>query len=93
MLLNNLHPDKDDCLYFLYRFALRSWVLFLSVIFSYPVAEIGGRTLTGKQLLTMVGAFALVMIVDFLSVWIKAYPIYKEQDRIDWENNGRKKTR
>lgn len=93
MLLNNVRPDKDDCLYFLYRFVLRSWFLFLTVIFSYPVVVLFGRSFTGKQLLTMPGAFVLIVAVDFLSVWIKAYPIIKEQERIEWENNGRKKTR
>jgi hypothetical protein len=44
------------------------------VIFSYPVAELWGRTLTGKQFLEMCGAFILIVGVDFLSVWIKAYP-------------------
>ena len=93
MLLNNVRPDKDDCFYFIYRFALRSWLLFLVVIFSYPLAGFYGRSLTESQLLTMVGVFALIVAVDFLSVWIKAYPIYKEQDRIEWENNGGRKTR
>lgn len=93
MLLDNVRPDKDDCLYFLYRFALRSWFLFQVVLFSYPIAVLYGRSFTGKQLLTMAGAFVLIVVVDFLSVWIKAYPIYKEQERIDWENNGRRKTR
>lgn len=93
MLLNNFLPDSDDRFYFLYRFAVRSWLLFLSVIFSYPVAGFWGRTLTGRQFLEMCAAFVLIVVVDFLSVWIKAYPIYKEQARIEWENNGRKKTR
>lgn len=26
-------------------------------------------------------------------VWIKAYPIHKEQERVQWENFGRRKTR
>ena len=92
MLLNNFRPDSDDRFYFLYRFAVRSWLLFLSVIFSVPVGAILGRSFTGKQFLTMCGGFVLILVVDFLSVWIKAYPIYKEQDRVDWENWGRRKT-
>lgn len=93
MLLNNFRPDNDDRFYFLYRFAVRSWLLFLSVIFSYPVAGLFGRELTGKQFLEMCGAFVLIVTVDFLSVWIKAYPIYKERERVEWENWGRRKTR
>ena len=93
MLLNNFRPDNYDRFYFLYRFAVRSWLLFLSVIFSYPVAGLWGRTLTGSQFLEMCAAFVLIVVVDFLSVWIKAYPLYKEQERIEWENNGRRKTR
>lgn len=93
MLLNNFRPDNDDCFYFLYRFAVRSWLLFLSVIFSYPVVGFFDRTLTGKQFLEICGAFVLIFVVDFLSVWIKAYPIYKERERVEWENWGRRKTR
>lgn len=93
MLLNNFRPDKDDRFYFLYRFAIRSWLLFLSVIFSVPVGVIFGRSITGKQFLGMCGAFAIILTVDFLSVWIKAYPIYKERERVEWENWGRRKTR
>lgn len=93
MLLNNVRPDKDDTFYFIYRFAVRSWLLFLAVIFSYPVLGLCGRSMTAEQFLTLSGVFVLILVVDFLSVWIKAYPIYKEQERIDWENNGRRKTR
>ena len=93
MLLNNVRPDKDDTIYFIYRFAVRSWLLFLSVIFSVPVGAIFGRSITGKQLLAMGGVFMLIVAVDFLSVWIKAYPIYKERERVEWENWGRRKTR
>ncbi len=93
MLLNNVRPDETDRFYFLYRFVVRSWLLFLVVIFSYPVAGLWGRSFMGKQFLILCAAFVLIVVVDFLSVWIKAYPIYKEQERIDWENNGRKKTR
>lgn len=93
MLLNNFRPDKDDALYFIYRFAVRSWLLFLGVIFSYPIIGIFGRALTEKQFLTLCGVFVLSMAVDFLSVWIKAYPIYKERERIEWETFGRRKTR
>lgn len=93
MLLDNVRPDKNDCLYFIYRFALRSWLLFLAVIFSYPIVVLFGWSFTSAQLLTMLGTFALIVVVDFLSVCIKAYPIYKEQERIEWENNGRRKTR
>lgn len=92
MLLNNVRPDKNDPLYFLFRFAVRSWLLFLSVIFSVPVGAIFGRSITGKQFLAMCGAFVLVVVVDFLSVWMKAYPIYKERERIEWETFGRRKT-
>lgn len=93
MLLNNVPVDKDDTLYFFYRFAVRSWLLFLSVIFSVPVGALFGRSISGKQLLAMGGAFILIVAVDFLSVWIKAYPIYKEQKRLEWEHWGRRKTR
>ena len=93
MLLNNVRPDKNDPLYFLFRFAVRSWLLFLSVIFSVPVFPLFGKSLTGNQFLSMCGAFILIVVVDFLSVWIKAYPIYKEQERIEWETFGRRKTR
>lgn len=93
MLLNNVRPDKNDPLYFLFRFAVRSWLLFLSVIFSVPVFPLFGKSLTGNQFLSMCGAFILIVAVDFLSVWIKAYPLIKEQERIEWENNGRKKNR
>jgi len=93
VLLNNVRPDKDDTIYFIYRFAVRSWLLFLSVIFSVPVGAIFGRSITGKQLLAMGGVFMLIVAVDFLSVWIKAYPIYKERERVEWENWGRRKTR
>lgn len=93
MLLNNFRPDNDDRFYFIYRFALRSWLLFLAVIFSYPLMGLCGRTLTGEQFITLCGAFGLILAVDFLSVWIKAYPIYKERERIEWENWGRRKTR
>lgn len=41
----------------------------------------------------MGGAYVLFVVVDFVSVWIKAYPIYTEQERIDWENYGRRKTK
>lgn len=93
MLLNNLRPDENDSLYFFYRFAVRSWLLFLSVIFSVPVGAIFGREITGKQFLAMCGAFVLIVAVDFLSVWIKAYAIYKERARVEWETYGRRKTR
>lgn len=93
MLLNNVWPDENDLLYFLYRFAVRSWLLFMAVIFSYPVAGIFGRSFTGKQFLTVCGAFVLIVVVDFISVWIKAYPIYKERERVEWETFGRRKTR
>ncbi len=93
MLLNNIRPDESDRFYFLYRFVLRSWFLFLGVIFSYPIAGIWGRSFTWNQFLVMGGAYVLIVVVDFISIWIKAYPIYKEQERIDWENHGRRKTR
>jgi len=93
VLLNNFRPDENDRFYFLFRFAFRSWLLFLSVIFSVPVAAILDRSITSKQFLTMCGGFVLIMTVDFLSVWIKAYPIYKEQERTERENFGSRKTR
>jgi hypothetical protein len=93
VLLNNFRPDEDDRFYFIYRFAVRSWLLFLSVIFSVPVGAIFGRSVTGKQFLAMCGAFILIVAVDFLSVWIKACPIYKERERVEWETFGRRKTR
>ena len=88
MLLNNVWPDEDNRFYFLYRFALRSWLLFLALIFSIPIAEMFNRSLAGKQFITAFASFLLIMAGDFISVWIKAYPIYKEQERIDWENHG-----
>lgn len=87
-----MRPDKDDTFYFIYRFAVRSWLLFLAVIFSYPILGLLGCSITGEQFLTLCGVFVLILAVDFLSVWIKAYPIYKEQERVEWENWGRKKT-
>lgn len=93
MLLNNVRPDENDRFYFLYRFAVRSWLLFLAVLFSYPIAMLCGRALTGKQFLTLSGAFVLIVAVDFLSVWLKAYPIYKNRERAEWENFGHRKTR
>ncbi len=93
MLLNNIRPDENDRFYFIYRFAVRSWLLFLTVVFSYPVAGLWGRSFTGNQFLTLSGAFALIVAVDFLSVWIKAYPIYKERERVEWETFGRRNTR
>ena len=92
MLLNNFRPDENDRFYFLLRFAVRSWLLFLSVIFSVPIAAILGHSIATKQFLTVCGGFALMVAVDFISVWIKAYPIYKEQERIDLETFGRKQT-
>lgn len=93
MLLNNFRPDNDDRFYFLYRFAVRSWLLFLCVIFSYPVLGICGRSMTAEQFLTLCGVFVLILAVDFLSVWIKAYPEYKEMERIERNTFGLKKTR
>jgi len=93
VLLNNFRPDNDDALYFLYRFVIRSWFLFLSVIFSVPVSAIFGQSISGKQFLEMLGAFILIILVDFLSVWIKAYPIYKERERVKRETFGYKQTR
>lgn len=93
MLLNNIRPDIDDIFYFIYRFVVRSWLLFLFILFSVPIAEMFNFIFTAKQFLVMGGAFVLVVAVDFLSIWIKAHPLYKEQDRIEWENNGRRKTR
>ena len=88
-----MRPDKDDTFYFIYRFAVRSWLLFLCVIFSYPALGIFGRSMMAEQFLTLCGAFVLILAVDFISVWIKAYSIYKEQERIEWESWGRRKTR
>lgn len=93
MLLNNFRPDNDDRFYFLYRFAVRSWLLFLALIFLSPVLGHLGRSMTDGQFLTLCGVFILIVAVDFISVWIKSYPIYKEQERIEWENFGRKKSR
>lgn len=39
----------------------------------------------------MGGAYVLIVVVDFISVWIKANHSYKEQERTEWENWGRKK--
>lgn len=88
-----MKPDPGDRLYFLYRFAVRSWLFFLAVLFSAPIMAIRGRSFSGKQFLALWVVFGVIVIVDFISIWIKAYPIYKEQERIDWENNGRRKTR
>ncbi len=93
MLLNNFHPDKDDRFYFLFRFAVRTWLLFLSVIISVPLGDIFGRSITGKQFITMCGGFVLVLVLDFISVWIRAYAEYKEIDRMERENFGFKKSR
>lgn len=93
MLLNNVRPDENDRFYFLYRFVVRSWLLFLAVLFSYPIAGLWGRSFTGKQFLTLCVTFVCIVAVDFLSVWIKAYPIYKERERVEWETFGRRKTR
>lgn len=93
MLLNNFRPDEDDRFYFLFRFAVRSWLLFLCLIFSYPIAGLWGRTLTAEQFLTYCCVFVLILAVDFIGVWVKAYPIYKEQEQIEWENWGIRKTR
>ena len=92
MLLNNFRPDNDDRFYFFYRFVMRSWFLFLSVIFLSPVLGLLGRSITGEQFLTLCGVFVLILAVDFLSVWIKAYPLIKERERIEWETFGRRKT-
>jgi hypothetical protein len=78
------------CLFF---FVLTFPLLFLAVIFSYPIVGLYGCSLAGKQFLTLCGTFVLVVAVDFLSVWIKAYPIYKERERAEWETFGRRKTR
>jgi hypothetical protein len=88
-----VRPDKDDTFYFIYRFAVRSWLLFLCVIFSYPVLGLCGRSMTVEQFPTQCSAFVLILVVDFLSVWIKAYPIYKEQERVEWEIFGRRNAR
>ena len=93
MLLNKIRPDEEDRFYFLYKFAVRSWLLFLVVMFSVPVAGVFRRSFTGKQFITLWVSFFLILAVDFISVWIKAYPLYKERERIEWENNGRRKTR
>ena len=93
MLLNNVRPDKNDPLYFVFRFAVRSWLLFLSVIFSHPIAGLCGLTLTGKQFLILCSVLVLILSVDFLSVCIKAYPINKERERVEWETFGRRRTR
>jgi len=93
VLLNNVRPDEDDRFYFLYRFAVRSWLLFLILIFSVPIADMFHRSVSGKQFITACVSVLLILVVDFVSVWIKAYVVYKEQERIDWENNGRRKTR
>lgn len=93
MLLDNVRPDPEDRFYFLYRFAIRSWLLFLSVIFSVPVGAFFGRLITGNQFLTICGGFMLMVAVDYLSVCIKAYPIYKERERVEWETYGRRNTR
>ena len=93
MLLNNIFPDENDRLYFFYRFAVRSWLLFLSLIFAYPIAGFYERAFTEKQFLTLCSVFVLIVVVDFLSVWIKAYPIYKERERMEVEIWGRRKTR
>ena len=68
VLLNNFRPEKDDRFYFLFRFAVRSWLLFLCVIFFVPIGNVFGRSITGNQFLTMCGAFALMVAVDFISV-------------------------
>ena len=93
MLLNNIRPDETERFYFLFRFTVRSWLQFLGVIFSVPIAELFHRSITVSQFITLCGVFVLIVVVDFISVWIKAYSLYKEQERIDWENNGRRKTR
>ena len=91
MLLNNFRPDKDDRFYFLFRFAVRSWLLFLSVIFSVPLCLFFGRSFTLKQFCAMFGAFVLIVAVDFISVWIKASAEYKEMGRVEREMYGRRK--
>lgn len=91
MLLNDFRPDKDDRFYFLFRLRLGRHSV-LSVTFSVPVAAIVGRSVTGKQFLTMCGGFVLILAVDFISVWIKAYSEYKEMERIERETFGRRKT-
>lgn len=93
MLSIKVIPNKDDTFYFLYRFAMRSWFLFLAVVFSVPIAELFRRSITIKQFIALCGVLVLVVAVDFISVWIKAYSIYQEHERIEWENNGRRKTR
>lgn len=93
MLLNNFRPDNDDRFYFFYRFVIRSWLLFLFLIFLSPVLGLMGHSITGEQFISLCGVFVLILAVDFISLWIKAYPLIKEQERIEWENNGRKKTR
>ena len=93
MLLNNVRANKDDTFYFIYRFAVRSWLLFLCLIFSYPILGLCGRSMTAEQFLILCGVFVLIGVVDFLSVWIKASPIYKEQERVEWERFGRRNTR
>ena len=92
MLLNNFRPDKDDRFYFLFRFAVRSWLLFMTLIFSAPIFGLLGKALTGKQFLILCGAFVLIVAVDYFSICIKAYPIFKERERAEWETFGRRKT-
>ncbi len=67
--------------------------MFLAVLFSVPVGAIAGRPISGEKLLTMCGAFVFIVVVDFVSVWIKAYREYKEMARIKREMFGRRKFR
>jgi len=75
MLLDNVRPDRDDRFYFFYRFAIRSWLFFLAVLFAAPIMAIRGRSFTSAQFLTLWVVFGLIVIVDFIGIWIKAYPI------------------
>lgn len=58
MLLDNVRPDDNDRFYFLYRFAVRSWLFFLAVLFSAPIMAIRGRSFTGKQFFALWVAFS-----------------------------------
>jgi len=93
MLLDNVRPDKDDRYNFFFRFVCRAWFLFLVLLFSIPVMEVKGHALNRKQFIILSVAFLLIVVMDYLGMWIKYARQRKADKRIDIQHHGIKKTR
>ena len=93
MLFDNFLADKEDRFYFMFSFAVRAWLSFLSFVFMPFLLIHFGFELQLHQYLVMGASYLLMGFVDFSQVFIKSLREYRRKKWVDIQHNGVKNFR